>query len=130
MFETPSSGSIIMLIIVLALLYWTFKDERNEKKSHQYQRSQEKALLDNVIDLTTTRVKFERHLWIILDKVASYKLHRVVITDEKDIPQSVLLPYAEYKSFLDFKHLYEDNAEEKSKSIFCCNKSKEITNEF
>lgn len=115
MFETPSSGSVIMLVIVLALLYWTFKDERKEKKSRQYQRSQEKALLDNVIDLTTTRMKFERHLLTILDKVASYKLHRVVITDEKDIPQSVLLPYAEYKSFLDFKHLYEDNAEEKIK---------------
>lgn len=115
MFETPSSGSVIMLVIVLSLLYWTFKDERKEKKSRQYQRSQEKALLDNVIDLTTTRVKFERHLLTILDKVASYKLHRVVITDEKDIPQSVLLPYAEYKSCLDFKHLYEDNAEEKIK---------------
>ena len=81
MFELPSSGSVIMLIIVLALLYWTFKDERKEKKSRQYQRSQEKVLLDNVIELTTTRMKFERHLLTILDKVASYKLHRVVITD-------------------------------------------------
>ncbi len=97
MFELPSSGSVIMLIIVLALLYLTFKDERNEKKSRHNQRSQEKALLDNVIDLTTTCVKFERHLWTILDNVASYKLHRVVITDEKEIPQSVLLSYVEYK---------------------------------
>ena len=34
---------------------------------------------------------------MLLDKVASYKLHYVIITDEKEIPQSVLLPYAEYK---------------------------------
>lgn len=48
MFETPSSGSVIMLVIVLALLYWTFKDERKEKK------------VDN------TNVLRKRHCWIML----------------------------------------------------------------
>ena len=65
--------------------------------------------------LTTTRVKFERHLWVLLDKVASYKLHYVIITDEKEIPQSVLLPHAEYKRL---QECY-DKQEAKEVSITC-----------
>ena len=61
------------------------------------ENDEEKALIEDITFLTITRVKFEKHLWILLDKVASYKLHYVIITDKKEIPQSVILPYAEYK---------------------------------
>ena len=130
MFELPSLSTAVQLIILIVLLYWTIKSNYDESEKRKIRNKEEKALISDLTFLTTTRVKFERHLWMLLDHVASYKLQHVIITDEKEVPQSVLLPYAEYKSFLDFKHLYEDNAEEKSKSIFCCNKSKEISNEF
>lgn len=86
-FEPAASiGQWIVTAFAIWLAYWAYKSDKEEK-----------ALLDNIISLTTTRVKFERHLWTILDKIASYKLQCVIITDEKEIPQSVLLPYAEYK---------------------------------
>ena len=98
MFEfTSSMGQWIITLFALGLAYWTYKSDKEESKKRKVRKEQEKALLDDVMFLTTTRVKFERHLEMLLDYVASYKLQRVIITDEKEIPQSVLLPYAEYK---------------------------------
>jgi len=98
MFEfTSSIGQWLVTLFALGLAYWTYKSDKDESKKRKVRKEQEKALLDDVMFLTTTRVKFEKHLWTILDKVASYKIQSVIITDEKEIPQSVLLPYAEYK---------------------------------
>jgi hypothetical protein len=98
MFEFASSiGQWLVTLFALGLAYWTYKSDKDESKKRKVRKEQEKALLDDVMFLTTTRVKFEKHLWTILDKVASYKIQSVIITDEKEIPQSVLLPYAEYK---------------------------------
>ncbi|ASC93616.1 MULTISPECIES: hypothetical protein [Sulfurospirillum] len=90
-------GKAIICLFMMAVAYWLYKIEKEESKQRAQRRQEEKALLDYVMFLTTTRVKFERHLWTILDKVASYKIQSVIITDEKEIPQCVLLPYAEYK---------------------------------
>lgn len=92
-----SWGQWIVSVFAVGLAYWTYKNDQEASKKQKEKREQEKSLLDNVIYLTTTRVKFERHLERILDYVASYKLQQVMITDEKEIPQSVLLPYAEYQ---------------------------------
>ena len=98
MFEfTSSIGQWLVTLFALGLAYWTYKSDKEESNKRKVRKEQEKALLDDVMFLTTTRVKFERHLEMLLDYVASYKLQRVIITDEKEIPQSVLLPYAEYK---------------------------------
>ncbi len=98
MFEfTSSIGQWLIALFALGLAYWTYKSDKEESNKRKVRKEQEKALLDDVMFLTTTRVKFEKHLWTILDKVASYKIQSVIITDEKEIPQSVLLPYAEYK---------------------------------
>ena len=51
----------------------------------------------------------------MLDHVASEKITKVTILDEKEVKQGVLLSYAEYTSLLAFKQLYEYNAEEKIK---------------
>jgi len=97
MFELPSLSTTVQLVILIALLYWTIKSNYDESEKRKIRHKEEKALIADMTFLTTTRVKFERHLWILLDHVASYKLQHVIITDEKEIPQSVLLSYAEYK---------------------------------
>lgn len=97
MFELPNFGQLIITAFALWLAYYTYKTEKEASKESKVRKAEEKALLDDTLYLTTTRVKIQRHLWTILDKVAAYKIQSVVITDEKEIPQSVLLPYAEYK---------------------------------
>ena len=97
MFELPSVAHVVELLFLMALIYWITKTEKEAEAEKKQRHKEEKALLEDVMFLTTTRVKFQRHLWIILDKVATYKIQSVTITDEKEIPQSVLLPYAEYK---------------------------------
>lgn len=97
-FEPASSiGQWIVTAFVVWLAYWAYKSDKESSQKRQEKNKQEKALLDDVMFLTTTRVKFQRHLETILDKVASYKIQSVIITDEKEVPQSVLLPYAEYQ---------------------------------
>lgn len=96
MFES-SWGQWIVTAFAVVLAYWTYKNDKDESEKRKIRNKEEKALIEDMTVLTTTRVKFERHLWMLLDKVASYKLYYVIITDEKEIPQSVLLPYAEYK---------------------------------
>lgn len=98
-FELPSFGRIIVLLFVTWLAWWTFKTEQEESAKNKIKKAEEKALLDNVTSLTTSRVKFERHLHTILDKVATQKLQSVVICDEKEIPQSVLIPYSQFQLF-------------------------------
>lgn len=97
MFEFPTLGQVVQLLFLIALIYWTIKTSHDESEKRKIRHKEEKALIEDMTVLTTTRVKFERHLWVLLDKVASYKLHYVIITDKKEIPQSVILPYAEYK---------------------------------
>ena len=92
-----SWGQWIVSAFAVVLVYWMYKSDQEESKKQKIKKEHEKTLLDNVIYLTTTRVKFERHIERILDYVASYKLQQVIITDEKEIPQSVFLPYAEYQ---------------------------------
>ena len=107
MFELPSLSTAVQLVILIALLYWTIKSNYDESEQRKIRHKEEKALLADMTFLTTTRVKFERHLWMLLDHVASYKLQHVIITDEKEIPQSVLLPYAEYKHLQECYDKYE-----------------------
>ena len=113
MFELPSLSTAVQLIILIVLLYWTIKSNYDESEKRKICNKEEKALLADMTFLTTTRVKFERHLWMLLDHVASYKLQHVIITDEKEIPQSVLLPYAEYKRLQEYydKHETKHNEE-------------------
>jgi len=97
MFELPTVGQCIVATFATGLAYWIYKTDKDESQKRKVRHQEEKVLMDNIVDLTTTCVKFERHLWSILDKVASLKLQSVIITDEKEIPQSVLISYSEYK---------------------------------
>ena len=97
MFELPTLGQAAQFIFLMTLIYWAIKTSHDESEKRKIRHKEEKALIEDITFLTITRVKFEKHLWILLDKVASYKLHYVIITDKKEIPQSVILPYAEYK---------------------------------
>jgi hypothetical protein len=95
--DTSTWGQFIITLLAILLAYWAYKMDKDESQRRQEQQKEEKDLIEDTIYLTTTRNTFQRHHDIILDKVASYKLHNVIITDEKEIPQSVLLPYGEYK---------------------------------
>lgn len=125
MFELPTLGQAAQLIFLIGLIYWAIKTTHDESEKRKIRHKEEKALIADMTFLTTTRVKFERHLWMLLDHVASYKLQHIIITDEKEIPQSVLLPYAEYKSFLDFKYLCESNTEGKIKECLLSQQKQE-----
>ena len=100
MFEA-SWGQWIVTAFAVVLAYWTYKSDKEDSQKRKIRHQEEKALIADCMVLTTTRVKFERYLWMLLDHVASYKLQRIIITDEKEIPQSVLLPYAAYKLLLE-----------------------------
>lgn len=91
MFELPSFAQVVQLIVLMAMIYWISQTDKEAVKEKKQRHREEKDLLEDVMFLTTTRVKFQRHLEIISDKVATYKIQSVTITDEKEIPQSVLL---------------------------------------
>ena len=95
-------ASLIMLVIVLFLLWGTIKTE-------------EKETLGTAVEITLTHRQVQRHLETILERIASEKLTKVIITNSKEAPQSVLLSYGEYRALLAFKELHEYNAEEKIK---------------
>ena len=93
----PSIGQVLELLLLFAMIYWLSKEHRKEHEKKEKRHQEEKAFIEERIFLHTSRATLERHLEFILDQIASYKLQHVIITDEKEIPQSVLLPYAEYK---------------------------------
>ena len=63
--------------------------------------------------MTLTRVKLERYLRKVLELLASEKLTKIIITDDKEALQGVILSYGEYKALLAFKELCEHNAKER-----------------
>lgn len=115
MFEVPTLGQLIVTIFAILLAYYAYTTDKEESKKKKQYKQEEKEQIDNIVYLTTTRVKFQRHLSTILARVASYKLHSVIITDTKEVPQSVLVPYSEYKTLQEF---YEQAKElERSKLL-------------
>jgi len=97
MFELPTFGQVAQFVFILTMIYWAIKAIHEASEEKEQRNKEEKALIQDAMFLTITRAQVERHLLMLLNKVASYKLQHVIITDEKEIPQSVLLPYAEYK---------------------------------
>ena len=93
----PSIGQVLELLLLFAMIYWGSKAHIKAHEENEKRHQEEKAYIEEDIFLNTSRATFKRHLEFILDQIASYKLQHVIITDEKQIPQSVLLPYAEYK---------------------------------
>ena len=96
MFELPTFGQVAQFVFILTMIYWAIKAIHEASEEKEQRNKEEKALIQDAMFLTITRAQVERHLLMLLNKVASYKLQHVIITDEKEIPQSVLLSYAEY----------------------------------
>jgi len=105
----------ILALMCIALIWWDIKHSFKEDQQRQKREKEEKEALGDVSEITLTRVKFQRYLTRVLDHVASEKITKVILIDEKEVKQGVLLSYAEYTSLLSFKQLYEYNAEEKIK---------------
>lgn len=97
--EVSLWGQIVTPLFFIAVAYWAYTSEKEESQKNEERKKEEQALIDDTLHLTTTRNKFERHRNFILNRVAAYKLHSVIITDSKEVPQSVLLPYAQYKLY-------------------------------
>ena len=108
-------ASLIMLVIVLFLLWGTIKTEQKESILREKRHQEEKETLGTAVEITLTRRQVYRHLETILERIASEKLTKVIITGTKEAPQGVLLSYGEYRALLAFKELYAYNAEEKIK---------------
>ena len=98
MFAIPTLEQLIVTVFAIWLAYYAYKTDKEESIKKKQYKQEEKEQIDNIVYVTTTRVKFQRHLGTILDRVASYKLHSVIITNEKEAPLSVLVPYSEYKT--------------------------------
>jgi len=105
----------ILALMCIALIWWDIKHSFKEDQQRQKREKEEKEALGDVSEITLTRVKFQRYLTRVLDRVASEKITKVTILDDKEVLQGVLLSYGEYRDLLAFKHLYEYNAQERIK---------------
>ena len=111
--ENP--GMVIIPGLVVFLLWLTHKDDKKESIQRAKRYQEEKETLGNAVEITLTHIQVKRHLETILERIASEKLTKVIITNSKEAPQGVLLSYGEYRALLAFKELHEYNAEEKIK---------------
>ncbi|MDD3505853.1 MAG: hypothetical protein PHX65_04815 [Sulfurimonas sp.] len=111
--ENPAS--LMMLVIVLFLLWLTHKDDEKDSIQKAKRHQEEKETLGTAVEITLTNRQVQRHLETILERIASEKLTKVIITNTKEAPQGVLLCYGGYRALLAFKELYAYNAEEKIK---------------
>lgn len=100
--EVSLWAKIFTTLFLMAVAYWAYISEKEESQLKEERTQEEHTLIGNTVHLTTTRNTFERHRDTILDKVAAHKLQSVIITDSKEIPQSVLLPYTQYKIIQEF----------------------------
>jgi len=105
----------ILALMCVALIWWDIKHSFKEDQQRQKREKEEQEALGDVSEITLTRVKFQRYLTRVLDRVASEKITKVTILDDKEVLQGVLLSYGEYRDLLAFKHLYEYNAQERIK---------------
>ncbi len=83
----------ILALMCVALIWWDIKHSFKEDQQRQKREKEEQEALGDVSEITLTRVKFQRYLTRVLDRVAS----------------------EEYRDLLAFKHLYEYNAQERIK---------------
>ena len=111
--ENP--GMIIITALTFFLLWLTHKDDEKESIQRAKHDKEEKETLGTAVEITLTHRQVQRHLETILERIASEKLTKVIITNTQKAPQGVLLNYGEYKSLLAFKELYTYNAEERIK---------------
>jgi hypothetical protein len=86
----------ILALFSVALIWWDIKHSFKEDQQRQKREKEEKEALGDVSEITLTRVKFQRYLIKVLDQVASEKITKVILIDEKEVKQGVLLSYAEY----------------------------------
>ena len=108
-------GMIIVTALVFFLLWLTHKDDEKDSILRAKRHQEEKETLGTAVEITLTHRQVQRHLETILERIASEKLTKVIITNSKEAPQGVLLSYGEYRALLAFKELHEYNAEEKIK---------------
>ena len=111
--ENP--GMIIITALTLFLVWLTHKDDEKDSIQRAKRHQEEKETLGTAVEITLTHRQVQRHLETILERIASEKLTKVIITGTKEAPQGVLLSYGEYRALLAFKALHEYNAEEKMK---------------
>ena len=108
-------GMIIITALVFFLLWLTHKDDEKDSIQRAKRDKEEKETLGTAVEITLTHRQLHSHLETILERIASEKMTKVIITNSKEAPQGVLLSYGEYRALLAFKALHEYNAEEKMK---------------
>ena len=111
--ENP--GMIIITALTLFLLWLTHKDDEKDSIQRAKRHEEEKETLGTAVEVTLTQTQVKRHLDTILERIASEKLTKVIITNTQESPHGVLLSYGEYRALLALKELHEYNAEERIK---------------
>ncbi|MCD8478245.1 MAG: hypothetical protein LRY68_10500 [Sulfurospirillum sp.] len=106
---------IIITALVFFLLWLTHKDDEKDSIQRAKHDKKEKETLGTAVEITLTQTQVKRHLDTILERIASEKPTKVIITNSKEALQGVLLSYGEYRALLAFKTLHEYNAEERIK---------------
>ncbi len=101
---------IIITALVFFLLWLTHKDDKKDSILRAKRHQEEKEALGTAVEITLTHRQVQRHLETILERIASEKLNKVIITNSKEAPQGVLLSYGEYRALLAFKELCEEQA--------------------
>ena len=86
----------IQLLIALLILAWGLKAIFNQASMQRQRDHDEKALIENNIYLKLTQNQVYEHFDFIVRELSCYKLQEVIIQDKNEVPQCILLPYAEY----------------------------------
>ncbi len=97
MFEIPTLGRVIQTIIVIALVYYTYRLSKEHDKESEEKAKEQQELIDATSHPILTQKDFKNHMQTCLDKLSSHALSTVTITDEKDEAQWVVLPFLEYE---------------------------------
>ena len=117
-FFSATPGQIIVTIFATLLAWFTYREDKKWQKDKKIRQEQERELFKSKDEIVTTYTQFERHLSLILNLVATKKLKTVTLTDDKEVPQSVLISYWDYKTLLAFKILHEGNTKEEERELW------------
>lgn len=97
MFEIPTLGRIIQTIIVIALVYYTYRLSKEHEQESEKKSKEQQELIDATNHPILTQKDFKNHMQTCLEKLSSNTISAVTITDKKEEAQWVVLAFLEYE---------------------------------
>lgn len=87
---------LLLISLILHLHYALSRLKKRQAEEQHHKHHDEKALIENSIYLKLSQNQVYEHFDFIIAQVSAYKLQEVIIQDKNEVPQCILLPYAEY----------------------------------